>query len=273
MAGPPPSSPAYLPPAGVSGPAPRGGPPPEIRNYPPGPQPPTWRYPADTGVRTLPPPNAGYANQQRSVVQLQAPTYDPGPATMPRVKEEETRTAPPSQPSQPSLPSLPSQPSQPSLPSQPSPVPPKGIPQFAMARDQVASGQRPFDEGFSWLKQENYRTILHLRGPGEEDSADREAATQRGLQFRSLDVSPENLTPALVDDFAKTVNDRDALPLFVYDRDGVAAGAMWYLYFRSVDKLSDAESRTKASRLGFRDDEDSKKMLLAIQKYLNDQLR
>ncbi len=142
-----------------------------------------------------------------------------------------------------------------------------------MARDQVASGQRPFDEGFSWLKHENYRTILHLRAPGEDDSADREAATQRGLQFRSLDVSPATLTPALVDDFAKIVNDRDALPLFVYDRDGVAAGAMWYLYFRSVDKLSDAESRAKASRLGFRDDEDSKNMLLAIQKYLNTQLR
>ena len=181
---------------------------------------------------------------------------------MPRVKEEESRSAAPPLPPSPPPPAAP-----------PSPVPPKGIPQFAMARDQVASGQHPFDDGFSWLKQENYRTLLHLRTPGEDDSADREAATQRGLQFRTLDVSAENLTPALVEDFAKIVGDRDALPLFVYDRDGVSAGALWYLYFRSVDKLSDAESRTKASRLGFRDDEDSKKMMLAIQKYLNDQLR
>lgn len=142
-----------------------------------------------------------------------------------------------------------------------------------MARDQVASGQRPFEDGFSWLKQENYRTILHLRGPGEDDTADKDAAAQRGLQFRSLDVSAETLTPAVVDEFAKIVNDRDALPLFVYDRDGVAAGALWYLYFRTVDKLSDNEARTKASRLGLRDDEDSKKMMIAIQKYLNSQLR
>jgi protein tyrosine phosphatase (PTP) superfamily phosphohydrolase (DUF442 family) len=168
---------------------------------------------------------------------------------MPRVKEEGTRPAPPS------------------------PVPPKGIPQFAMARDQVASGQRPFEEGFAWLKQENYRAILHLRAPGEDDSADRDTVTQRGLQFRSLEISPETLTPALVEDFAKIVGDRDLLPLFVYDRDGVSAGALWYLYFRNVDKLSDAEARAKASRLGFRNDEESKKMMIAIQKLLNDQLK
>jgi protein tyrosine phosphatase (PTP) superfamily phosphohydrolase (DUF442 family) len=186
---------------------------------------------------------------------------------MPRVKEEESRSAaPPSQ-----MPRVKEEESRSAAPQ--SPVPPKGIPQFAMARDQVASGQRPFDDGFSWLKQENYRTILHLRAPGEDDSADRDLASERGLQFRTLDVSAETLTPAVVEEFAKIVNDRDALPLFVYDRDGVSAGALWYLYFRSVDKLSDAESRAKASRLGFRDDEDSKKMMLAIQKFLNDQLK
>jgi protein tyrosine phosphatase (PTP) superfamily phosphohydrolase (DUF442 family) len=192
---------------------------------------------------------------------------------MPRVKEEEARSVPSNPPGPPNQPAITS-PAAPPTPAAPiSPIPPKGIPQFAMARDQVASGQRPFDDGFSWLKQENYRTILHLRAPGEDDTADREAAIQRGLQFRTLDVSPETLTPAVVDDFAKIVNDRDALPLFVYDRDGVAAGALWYLYFRSVDKLSDTEARTKASRLGFRNDEDSKKMMIAIQKYLNDQLK
>ena len=189
------------------------------------------------------------------------------PSPMPRVKEEESRLAAPPSP----MPRVKEEESRPAAPT--TPVPPKGIPQFAMARDQVASGQRPFDDGFSWLKQENYRTILHLRAPGEDDSADRDLATERGLQFRTLDVSAETLTPAVVEEFAKIVNDRDALPLFVYDRDGVSAGALWYLYFRNVDKLSDPESRSKASRLGFRNDEDSKKMMIAIQKYLNDQLK
>ena len=114
--------------------------------------------------------------------------------------------------------------------------------------------------------------MLHLRAP-EDDAADRDAVTQRGMQFRSLEVSSETLTPALFEEFAKIVNDRDLLPLFVYDRDGVLAGSLWYLYFRNVDKLSDAEARAKATRLGFRNDEDSKKMMIAVQKFLNDQLK
>lgn len=255
---PPGAAPTYLPPPpAVAGAPPRAAGSADIRNYPPGPLPPAWRYPTDPGTRPAPPASINAA-PQRSVVQLQAPQVDPAPSNMPRVKEEEARSAPPSPP--------------PPV-AAPSPEPPKGIPQFAMARDQVASGQRPFDEGFSWLKQENYRTILHLRAPGEDDTADKDAAAQRGLQFRTLEVSAETLTPAVLDEFAKIVNDRDALPLFVYDRDGVAAGALWYLYFRSVDKLSDTEARTKASRLGFRNDEDSKKMMIAVQKFLNDQLK
>jgi protein tyrosine phosphatase (PTP) superfamily phosphohydrolase (DUF442 family) len=249
----------------------------DIRNYPPGPQPPIWRYPNDTGARyaqtnpgVQPPPgndagaryaptSPGVQPPPRNVVQLQAPQYDAGPSTMPRVKEE-LRTAPPPAAIPPN-------------PPQQSPAPPVGISQFAMARDQVASGIEPFEEGFAWLKQENYRTVLHLRAPDEDDAAAREKVTQRGMQFRSLEVSPETLTPKVVDEFIKIVNDRDLLPLFVYDRDGITAGAMWYLYFRNVDKLSDSEARAKAGRLGFRNDEASKKMLLAVQKLLNDQLK
>jgi protein tyrosine phosphatase (PTP) superfamily phosphohydrolase (DUF442 family) len=267
---PPQTSPPYLPP--VTGSAgPRSAVPAEIRNYPPGPQPPAWRYPNEAGVRYLPPPPTAQApagvqappqqaapQAPRSIVQLQAPQVDPGPATMPRVQEE-NRTAPPPA-------SIPNPPTQ-------SPMPPTGISQFAMARDQVASGLEPFDEGYSWLKQENFRTVLHLRAPGEDDSAAREKVTQRGMQFRSIEVSPETLTPAVFEQFARIVNDRDLLPLFVYDRDGIAAGALWRIYFQKVDKLSDAEARTKAGRLGYRNDEASKNMELAAQKLLNDQLK
>lgn len=194
---------------------------------------------------------------------------------MPRVREEVSPQAPPPARVKEEVgpPAPPGRVKEEVNPAPSSPVPPKGIPQFAMAREQVASGQRPFEEGFSWLKQENYRTVLHLRAPGEDDAADRDAVTQRGMQFRSLEVSAETLTPALLDQFTKIVNDRDLLPLFVYDRDGVLAGALWYLYFRNVDKLSDAEARAKATRLGFRNDEDSKKMMIAVQKFLNDQLK
>jgi hypothetical protein len=191
-------------------------------------------------------------------VQLQAPQYEPGPATMPRA-EDPRRSAPPA--------------ALPPNPPEKSPAPPVGISQFAMARPQVASGIEPFDEGFTWLKQENYRTVLHLRAPEEDDAAAREKVTSRGMQFRSLEVSPEKLNQKVLDEFAAAVNDRDLLPLFVYDRDGVSAGALWYLYFRTVDKLGDSEARARAARLGFRDDEASKKMILAVQKLLNDRLK
>src|SRR5262245_26022895 len=151
---------------------------------------------------------------------------------------------------------------------------PVGIPGFAVAREGVASGLRPMlDDGLDWLRANGYRTVLHVRKPGEDDAADRKQVEKRGLRYLTIEVSPATLTRPLVADFSRTVTDSQAQPLFVYDRDGALAGALWYLHFRTADQLPEEVARVRAGGLGFREDRDEshRAMWQAAQRLLRDQ--
>jgi protein tyrosine phosphatase (PTP) superfamily phosphohydrolase (DUF442 family) len=149
---------------------------------------------------------------------------------------------------------------------------PVGIPQFTMVRDQLAAGLRPLvDGGLDWLQANGYHAVLHLRVPGQDDEADRRQVEKHGMKYVGLEVSPQTLTPAVVDMFNRVVGERSNYPLFVYDKDGKLAGGLWYLHFRIVDRDSDAIARNKAARLGLKEDEtgEQREMWLAIQKLLS----
>jgi len=139
-------------------------------------------------------------------------------------------------------------------PPKSSAVPP-GIPQFAVVRDGVASGLRPsLEGGLDWLQANGYKTVVCLHQPGEPDATDRKQAEKRGMLFVSFEVSPGTLTPKALDDFNALVADGGNLPLFVYDRDGALAGAMWYLHFRVAQKADEESARTQANGLGLHED-------------------
>jgi hypothetical protein len=144
------------------------------------------------------------------------------------------------------------------------------IPGYVVARPNVAGGLRPFPDGVNWLKKSGYKAVLHLRAPGADDSADRRLFEKKGLRYLALDASPARLTKELFDRFVRLVSDTDNHPLYVYDKDGAAAGGLWYLYFRVYLKQSDEKARTEAQRLGlrFNDDDEHKAMWLAVQTLL-----
>jgi protein tyrosine phosphatase (PTP) superfamily phosphohydrolase (DUF442 family) len=150
------------------------------------------------------------------------------------------------------------------------PALPVDIPQFAVAKPNIASGQEPYPEGVTWLKSHGYRIVLHIRAPGEDDREARRRFESSGLRYLFLDVSPQTLTKDVVDQFNRLVGDPNNQPLFVYDRDSSLAGGLWYLHFRLVDKASDEKARDDAARLGFRPNEDGahKAMWLAVQNFL-----
>lgn len=153
-----------------------------------------------------------------------------------------------------------------------SPALPVDIPQFAMVKPNVASGQEPFAGGIAWLKSHGYRRVLHIRAPGEDDSAARQQFERNGLRYRSLEVSPQTLSRDIVDQFNRSLADLNNGPLFVYDRDGSLAGGLWYLHFRLVDRATEEKAREDAERLGFKQDrgEAYLKMWLAVQNFLKD---
>ena len=140
-----------------------------------------------------------------------------------------------------------------------------------MAADGVTSGMKPLLEGLDWLKAKGYRTVLHLKQPGESDSADRAVIESHGLKYLSLEVSPETLSRQHVDAFQRIVSDKANQPLFVYDRDGSLAGPLWYLKFRLADRESDEVARLRAARLGLSESPtgNQQTMWVAVQKLLS----
>jgi hypothetical protein len=161
-------------------------------------------------------------------------------------------------------------PSKPSL-EPPTSSTPVGLPGFARVpgHEGVASGRRPSLDGFDWLKANGYRTVVYLHAPTADVSAARELAEKRGLRFSPIAVSPANLAKAL-DEFTAVVNDNGARPVYVADENGVRAGALWYLVFRTSDLLGDDTARLRADPLGLTEagTEEQKQFWLAIQDVL-----
>jgi len=153
----------------------------------------------------------------------------------------------------------------------PSAALPVGIAQFAHVSAKVSAGLRPSsEEGFAWLKTNNYRTAVHVRLPGENDAADRKEAEQRGLTYISLEVSPNLLTKETVDEFVRLVRDAKQQPMFIYDRDGALTGGLWYLWFRLVEESPDDVARIRARSLGLREDREGahRDMWQSAQRYV-----
>lgn len=240
---PPPAFPTVpaLPPAGAT------------RNYAPAPVPDARAMPSAPDVRLAPPEPK--ASSEPPQAQLTPPVNEP--AKPPTVKE------------QPSI-----EPARGTEEAQPTPALPVGIPQFAYAVEgKVASGLKPALDGLDWLQANGFRTVLHVRAPGEEDAADRRLVEQHGLKFISLEAAPNTITRPTVEAFSRAVSDPAAQPLFVYDRNGAVAGGLWYLHFRTAEQLNNEPARTRAARLGLKPDGDGdqRTMWLAIQKYLSQQ--
>ncbi len=147
---------------------------------------------------------------------------------------------------------------------------PVGIPQFAPVKEGVATGLRPsYLEGLDWLAARGYRVVLHLRQPNDVISADKQQVERHGMKYLSLEVTPQSLKETL-DQFNSIVGDSANLPLFVYDKDGLVAGTLWYLHFRTVERLADDKARAKAVPLGLQveQNESNRSLWLAIQKVL-----
>jgi len=201
------------------------------------------RSPVDPGVRLFAPEPAGPDSPRDTTRLYGPPTQEPPAAPMPSAPDD-PNAAPPL---------------------------PVDIPGFAAAKDRVANGLQPFPDGIAWLQAHHYRTVLHVRAPGEDDSAARRQFERRDLRYLSLEASPETLNRDVVERFNRTVREEGDLPMFVYDRDGAVAGGLWYLHFRTAEGMTDERARSEAARLGFRPDGDGEQrtMWVAVQGYLS----
>ena len=148
---------------------------------------------------------------------------------------------------------------------------PVGLPGYVRVpgRDGVASGRRPGLDGFDWLKNNGFRTVVYLHAPSADFAPVRGLAESRGLRFVPIAVSPGTLPKAFAE-FAAAVDDRSHRPLYVIDEDGARAGSLWYLLFRTRDLLGDDTARLRAAPLGLAEaaTEEQKQFWIAVQDYL-----
>lgn len=144
------------------------------------------------------------------------------------------------------------------------------IPQFDVVYDRVAAGLQPFPDGFSLLASHGYRSVLHVRRDSEDGTALRTNIEAKGLKYHDLVVSPSTLNRDIVDRFSRLITDSNLQPIFVFDRKGQLAGALWYLHFRLNDGLPEVEARKRAVRLGLEEDAtgENAELWLAINRIL-----
>jgi protein tyrosine phosphatase (PTP) superfamily phosphohydrolase (DUF442 family) len=114
----------------------------------------------------------------------------------------------------------------------------------------VASGLYPQPGGWDWLKQKGYRTVIHVKAPSESDATVRQECERNGFRYVVLEVSPQTLNRDIMARFSELLADRSLHPIFVTDRDGTLAGALWFLHYRLTEKLDDVEARRRAAQHG-----------------------
>lgn len=129
---------------------------------------------------------------------------------------------------------------------------PAGLPGLTKIRDGVATGRRPTLDGFDALKKAGYRTAVYLYPPGADVAAVRDLAETRGLAFAAVETTPEMLADAF-GQVSKLAADKSARPLYVFDDDGLRTGAVWYLYFKTVELESPEVSKIRARAIGLAD--------------------
>lgn len=131
---------------------------------------------------------------------------------------------------------------------------PVSIPGFNPVTPTVATGQRPFADGYGWLKQQGYQRFLYLKIKDESDESVRRDAEAAGLHWSVLEVDPDALTRELIDAFSRRLAEDGPAGLFVADRSGMVTGVLWYLHFQLAEKMPETQARARAQRLGLRAD-------------------
>jgi hypothetical protein len=140
-----------------------------------------------------------------------------------------------------------------------------GLPGFVRVKDGMASGRKPALEGFDTLKRTGFKTLVYLHAPTADVASIRDVTEKKGLSFTAIETTPERLVDAVAA-FDRVLADRSNLPVYVADDDGLRAGALWYVHFRTADQLSPEVARIRARGLGLTDETDEARAFwVAIQ--------
>lgn len=124
-------------------------------------------------------------------------------------------------------------------------------------------------EHFERLAAAGYRTVIDLRGPGEDRGLDEPDTVRRaGMEYVNVPVGHEDVADETFDKFRKLMSEPWRRPVLVHCTSANRVGALLIAYLILDGGVPAEEASQKASRVGLR----SEKFRQAALRYTVDQL-
>lgn len=187
---------------------------------------------------------------------LAAPLADLPPITAPIGAADSTVTPPVATPAQAERPAGPD-PSRAAaeLPPKPTSTGPvslaEGIARFKVLDPQLAGGSLPTEAGWKFLAEEKgYKTVIDLRPRDEARAGDDAIASNLGLRYLVLPLTPAHLDRAFLDRFETEIQQNGNRPLYVFDTDGSRPAIVWYLRQILIEKRDESSAKQEVEELG-----------------------
>jgi len=132
------------------------------------------------------------------------------------------------------------------------PVPAKAIPRFQMIAEGLYRGGQPEIEGFEYLKNNGFKTVINLRTENDEEGIVRKL----GMNYIHIPISikPWSKIPeAAIEQYFKVLADPANYPIFFHCRRGAdRTGALAGFYRISAQEWEPKKAYSEARQIGMR---------------------
>lgn len=139
-----------------------------------------------------------------------------------------------------------------------------GISPFRILDSGIAGGGMPSVDGFAWLHEKGYRTLVDLRDPADVAAGEVAELNRLGMKHVRIPLNPRSIDADAVARFEEVLADRSTRPVYFCDADGDRAGLAWYLHRVAVDRMAPDLASREAEQIGLSDP----KILLNATDYL-----
>lgn len=117
------------------------------------------------------------------------------------------------------------------------------LPNLKVPREGVYSCGQPSPEQLEELKKAGVRTIVDLRGPGENDWDERSAVESLGMAYHQIPVTgPGDITEENARRLSKIMDDEASRPVLIHCGSGNRVGALYALKAFHCDECGGEEA-------------------------------
>lgn len=122
------------------------------------------------------------------------------------------------------------------------------LPNLKVPREGIYSCGQPAPEQLEGLKEAGVRTIVDLRGPGENDWDERSAVESLGMAYHQIPVTgPGDITEENARRLSEIMDKESSQPVLIHCGSGNRVGALYALKAFHCDECS-GEEAVKAGR-------------------------